>query len=505
MCGCNGVWTTGEGLLETIVPMYPLAVGAGAAHITWHPQLNVSPSAWQPSCFSSTRSFTAILSDLPLFAPSPEFHWTSEGNANVRIDNPNEETADVECIFPHSYGKDVSLRLSASIGTANMVSTFDYQVENFLGSGDDVRAYDTSIDPCLIVEAWPSVVFLEKWQANFNEAGIVCRYNTDRAGTFTLAMSNDECQVRDALYNTVQPGYAWHAEGPCSGEKHFFARKGTNSSSPLGTGFTVAFTPEEEIEETMSDSANAVFVAWETKTKANWPANKGRRTIGVCEKVEIKLEPQVPYVRLENHSTGILRKADKGIWSYTAPIDATQDLISSAWFGDLFSFNVLAPTGYLARVTTITSDSRLYGVAGSFATSFDLTIMPTNVSFEFLQTEEVGLYAINVNGYFAEPRNAHFLFHGTADAWVDVEIGNKGTDDAQIAELAPPWGNGGSMTWPIPNRYRSKNNPSVDRYFCNTDQNFFIDSSGTAVEEKFDWRITMTTNRNYTVQRIIVP
>ena len=498
----NGVWTTGEGLLETIVPMYPLAIGAGAAHITWHPKLNVSPASWHPSCFSSTRSFTAILSDLPLFAPSPEFHWVSEGDANVRIGNSDAETADVECIFPHSYGKDVSLRLSATVGTANMVSTFDYQVENFLGNGDEVWAYDTSIDPGLIVEAWPSVVFIEKWQPNFDEAGIVYRYNTDRAGTFTLTMSNNECQMRDLYYDPVQSGYTWYAEGPCSGEKHFFARNGTKSSSALGTGFTVAFTPEDESEETMSDFASVVFVEWETETKADWPTDKKRRTIGVCEEVSIKLKPSVPYVRLENHSNGTLRIGDKGTWSYTAPIDAAQDLISSAWFGDLFSFNVLAPTGYAARVTAIESDSRLYGTAGSFAAYFDLTLMPTNVSFESLQIEEVGMQAINVSGYFAEPRNAQYLFHSTADTWVDVKVGNKGIDKAQVAELDLPWGEGGGMTWPIPNRYRNKTNPSDERYFCNTDQRFFIDAAGTAGEEKFDWRITMTTNRNYTVERV---
>ena len=503
--GSDGVWTTGEGLFEIVVPMFPMVPGTEVAHITWKPELHVSPNAWQPSAFSSTRSFTAYLSDVPWFASSPVFHWTAEGNANVRITNPDAETSDVTCIFPHSYGKDVCLRVSASLGSVSMDSTYSYHVEDFVGSGDDVRAYDTTIAPGMIVESWPSVVFLEKGQLNINEAGVVCRYNTDRAGTFTLTMSNGECQARDLFYNTIQSGYSWDVDGPCSGVKCFYVCNGTHSSSPNGTEFTVSFTPEDESDPSMTDSASAVFVAWETETKAKWPADRKRRTIGVCEEVTIKLEPQVPFVRLESNSYGSLHIDVNGNWTYTAPIDATQDLVSSAWFGDLFSFDVLAPTDYIARVTTIESNSRLYGVAGSFAAYFDLTLIPTNVSFMFLQIEEVGMYATNVNGYFTEPRNARFLFHSTADVWVDVKNGNKGDDKAQIAELDPPWGDGGSMTWPTPNRYRSKKDKNVDRYFCNTDHYLSINAVGTTSEEKFGWRVSVTTNRIFTIQRTNTP
>ena len=123
----------------------------------------------------------------------------------------------------------------------------------------------------------------------------------------------------------------------------------------------------------------------------------------------------------------------------------------------------------------------------------------------FLQIEEVGMYATNVNDYFTEPRNARFLFHSTADVWVDVDEGNKGVDKTQIAELDPPWGGGGSMTWPTPNRYRSKKDKSVDRYFCNTDHYLFINAVGTTSEEKFGWRVSVTTNRNFTIQRTNTP
>ena len=94
--------------------------------------------------------------------------------------------------------------------------------------------------------------------------------------------------------------------------KCFYVCNGTHSSSPSGTEFTVSFTPEGESDPTMTDQANAVFVAWETETKAEWPADTKRRTIGVCEEVAIKLDPEVPYIRLQSHSAGALRRDKNG-------------------------------------------------------------------------------------------------------------------------------------------------------------------------------------------------
>jgi len=58
------------------------------------------------------------------------------------------------------------------------------------------------------------------------------------------------------------------------------------------------------------------------------------------------------------------------------------------------------------------------------------------------------------------------------------------------------------MTWPIPNKYRSKAAPAIDYYFCNTDQSFSVASNGTATQTKFDWMVTAGTNRVFNIERV---
>jgi hypothetical protein len=67
-------------------------------------------------------------------------------------------------------------------------------------------------------------------------------------------------------------------------------------------------------------------------------------------------------------------------------------------------------------------------------------------------------------------------------------------------ELSQPWGVGGEMTWPIPNRFR-KAGAAIDKYFCNTDEYFSLTSDGTVRIEKFDWYASVTTNRVFSYGR----
>jgi len=49
----------------------------------------------------------------------------------------------------------------------------------------------------------------------------------------------------------------------------------------------------------------------------------------------------------------------------------------------------------------------------------------------------------------------------------------------------PPWLNGGSFTWPIPNAWRVSGDTGVTNLFGNTDQRFELDADGTARLKKF--------------------
>ena len=205
-------------------------------------------------------------------------------------------------------------------------------------------------------------------------------------------------------------------------------------------------------------------------------------------------------------ASSTLRRKGKGSWVYCAPDSPAVDEIFVPGLGTLFAFHVLAPTGYDAKLNMIADGSNVgLGDSGGYAMVFDLTVLPTNVSFYAIKIMEVGMSSTNAVGYFAEPRNAHFLAHTTANVWSTVSKGNKCLDVAQMAELPPPWGSGGSMTWPIPNEYTGNSGSAHGVFFCDTDQFFSVDADGTAREEKFGWFVETTTNRVFSYGRTTTP
>ena len=476
------------------------------SYFLYEPSLEVVPDGWKPSILSPAKTFTAVLQDVPWFAPSPTYQWSSVGSANVAIAGPTQQSTAVSCPFPESYGHEVALRLTVLVGGIPLYANYHYSIGSYNTGDCDSCECDGELPPSLAVESYPSVVFFEKGLANLDTSDVACRYCVDSSGTFTLSWTGDGCSVKDAANNSVSSGYTWDVDSACAGVRHFTVWNTLKSSSPSGTVFAVTFVPDEG-NAALEDDASVVFVEWSTATAAIWPSDTARRTIGVCEEVSITLDPEPSGVMLGKQlQSSLLNNQGNGNWTYVAADVAATDEISAPSWGPLFSFNILAPTGYDAKLTRIEKDPTL-GVSGAFKMSFDLVLLPTNVSFYAIQVVEVGMTSTNAVGYFAEPRNAGFLSHtpvAGANAWTDVLNKNKGTDEAQIAELAPPWC-AGSMSWPMPNKYRRKQNPLAEREFCTTDQHFAVDVNGTTTEAKFDWFATATTNRVFNYGRTTSP
>ena len=281
------------------------------------------------------------------------------------------------------------------------------------------------------------------------------------------------------------------------------------SASPSGTAFTVTFTPDGGTN-TVTRTASVTFVEWWTETRATWPDDRNRKTIGVCEEVNITMDPQVQTVSLAATSpASSLQQCASGQWKYIAPMNQTVDEVIALGIATLLRFDVIAPTGYEAKLKTIeVTANDEQGIAGGYAMLFDLVVLPTNVSFYAIKIREVGLTSLDASGYFAEPRNAEYLSHSEAagaNSWATVYKGNKCSDRAQIAEFSHPWGDGGSMTWPIPNEYSYAPIHSSGTYFCNTDQCFSVNSNGTTRLEKFGWFAEATTNRLFSYGRTTTP
>ena len=475
----------------------------------YEPALEVVPDRWEPSVFSPEKTFTAVIHDIPWFAPSPIYQWTSCGGADVAIANPDQPITSMACPFPASHGSDVDLRLTALVGSVPLQADFHSSTESYNVGDYDSMTPVNGATPALVMESYPSVVFFEKGQPNFETSDVACRYRTASAGTFTLMLSGDACSVVDMENNVVSSGYTWRVEDACSGVRHFTAASTMKSSSPDGTAFAVTFTPDEG-DNALSGAAGVVFVEWETETRATWPSDRRRKTIGVCEEVNITVNPKLSSLNLTTASSSAsLLTRGNGRWKYTAPEHQTRDTIFASGFGSLCRFNVVAPSGYEAQLKTIeVSANNEPGVAGGYALNFDLTVLPTNVSFYAIKIREVGRTSANPTGYFAEPQNLQYLAHSAAagaDVWVPVYKGNKCVDRAQMSELSSPWGAGGSMTWPIPNEYARLQGNSEGTYFCNTDQSFFVDTDGTSRLEKFGWFAEVTTNRVFNYGRTASP
>ncbi len=353
--------------------------------------------------------------------------------------------------------------------------------------------------PHMELTASPSTVFFEKGTANWQTSNVSCSYRTDGSGTFTLTYSGDSCVVRDSNFQTVSSGFSWDVGEACEGDMNFTVWSTTKSSSPSGTQFAIEFTPDGDSATPLGDMVSVTFVEYETITTATCPNDRSRKTIGVCESVNIAMDPVVPNILSASSPDSLLRRKGNGTWIYKAPDRSVIDEISATGFGGMFAFQVIAPTGYEAQLKKIViSTNTVSGVAGGYRMHFDLMVMPTNVSFHAIQIRESVMSATNAVGYFAEPRNAHFLCHSPsagAGVWSTVYRGNRCFDIAQMAELPPPWESGGSATWPIPNEFKGKLGNQAGIYFCHTDQEFSVNASGTSSLSKFGWFAEVSTNR----------
>ena len=472
-------------------------------YVLFEPNLAVLPGEWHPSWLSPAKTFTAILTDLPPFAPPPEFAWTSHGSANVSISSPAGATTSISCAFPDSFGSSASLQLDVAMGAAALRANFCCEIEQYnVGDYDNLPPEGIAEDDWtlgLSIGASPGVVFFERGSANSETADLACRYRTAAGGTFTLTYSGDSCDVVDGSFHAVSSGHTWEIDEACEGVRHFTVSYPFCSSSPSGTVFSVAFEPYSGTN-VMSGAASVVFVEWETRTVETWPGDRHRKELGVGEKVDINFLPTIPFSSVYSSvSSGGITPNGNANYQYTAPTNACNDeVVFTALTGDCcpIPFSILEPTGSIVVNVASNLENHL-NIAGTFEIYFDLVLAPTNVSFKNrIEVAEIGGVAANATGYFSSPSLAGLLDHGQHGAarWVKIEDENfAGMDTIGPGALYPPFSDG-SFTWPIPNHWRMVGDSGVGKWFCNNDQHFAITTNGTTSVWKFGKRATRILN-----------
>jgi hypothetical protein len=170
-----------------------------------------------------------------------------------------------------------------------------YVYEGYQLSFGDIECGCVPQDPpcpasTLLLNAYPPVVFKDKKKVTFDKSILVCQTDVDRSGTFELTMSGDTCAVREQNGSNCPNGFTWRVDGSGMQEKIFYVTRSERSTSFNGSIFTVTFTPDDG-SEGMQSTIRVVFSEFETKTVAHWPADRTRRTIGVCEEVDIYVDP----------------------------------------------------------------------------------------------------------------------------------------------------------------------------------------------------------------------
>ena len=137
-----------------------------------------------------------------------------------------------------------------------------------------------------------------------------------------------------------------------------------------------------------------------------------------------------------------------------------------------------------------------------------LYLMPTNVSFQKLEAEEIPCLTGTHSGYFANSlfadRWSHTTGHG-AGKWIEITFGNSfGFDKSSMGFWPVPW-SVGEMTWDIPVGWRKRGTSVEARALpVQYESHWTMDADGTIGKSKHGHTISRTTNDVMRLDGVII-
>lgn len=258
---------------------------------------------------------------------------------------------------------------------------------------------------------------------------------------------------------------------------------------------------EDNVSGFHDDVATLTAIRVMTFVDVSWIPWTQRKELGVGETVLFSFEPSE--ASFEVAISGCTYTGDR--WEYKTPARAaTQTVTVSSMGCELpLVFQTFEPTGLVAEIEEGDWFGTV-GVAGGFSGTFDVFVIPTNVSFQALQTREVGCISTDPSGVFTNSTYAGWLDHSLygAGGWHGLNPMNKFYDTVTLPAIQD-WMDGGSFTWPIPNEWRVSTNgvPVAIPHDLGFDQRFEIDADGTSRIKKFHWILERYTNSEHSVRR----
>ncbi|MDO9542490.1 MAG: hypothetical protein Q7J98_09225 [Kiritimatiellia bacterium] len=239
---------------------------------------------------------------------------------------------------------------------------------------------------------------------------------------------------------------------------------------------------------TWEADTKAEVVKLETETEATIPVDRKRKKLGVGEKVTLTLVGASGSVTWSLIGEGSVVSTSGNSATFTAYERGVGAVVIATYKGKHFTaaFPVVEP----ASISAVKLSEYEYppGVQGT-GMKMELTINPTDVSFNQVKIREVSGPATEVWGYFTQFSPEDLYHH--AKPWRRINALNKWTDDVECRRTGP-WYPGG-YKYVIPIEWQAPEGTYIGRLPDNAVQTVSIsDTNGTTTITKFGLLVIRT-------------
>ena len=461
--------------------------------VWWLPFFFGSPDVSHIGPDDETQTFTANFADCRQ-QPAASYLWTASDGLTVH--SPDAQTTQITVDSMPSWAQ-ANISVTATIGGHELNSYLD----GFTYGTNDTPQVHLSLD------APDTILVYTNIYTNAVSGLLSLSMTVDRETNGILCLDCVQNAERvllkdDVTGTTITLPCQWPITRDFS---RAFRVEGLVASETCGdVVFLGSFVSVGGDMDASDSVALTVADVWHLAVSEE-PKERCRNTLGVGESVIFYYRPRDIQIASSATSGEFLSSVD-GMLPYYAPY--TQDVSNVALsLGEAtcnVPFSIIEPQGMVVE-SVETNAYEFAGYAGIFEMTFHNRLVPTNVSFYAIETIEIPLVATNAIGYYAQPDRSDELDHGKRGGgnWGGVGYGNEYIDHVAAGYVAPPWGDGGSFTWPIPVAWRGRHDEGVTNVFYHADQRFELDANGTVRVFKFGYCGERTTNNIFSLTRII--
>jgi hypothetical protein len=339
-----------------------------------------------------------------------------------------------------------------------------------------------------------------------------CAYGGEKGGNFTVDLSG--MGALKLVSGTPPSSRTIAPYETVTFEAEYEAEKA--SSQKDGTVARVKIT-ENETNQVFNDDDNitVVKVTISPMKIARDNMLPGRHKLGVCEVVSCRQEPNMPLVTWDAEH-GSFHQEENSCY-YHCPLYATINSITVR-IGDVEfipSISVVEPQNIVVGDTAIKDYGVHPGMSGYIGMVLDLYVSPFDVSFEYIEVEEVPNEMGVHTGYFALSYFSNIWYHTSgngAGVWIGVEEDNHYAKDlaAYTKSIPKVYLTGlegenilgwyyGYLSWNVPFGWRKKQTVHNDvlphkQFAEGTRQEFVLESNGNLTIFKLGSWVSRSTN-----------